>query len=862
MNIINKLTLRHLKLNRKRTIVTVIGVVLSVAMLTGVTTVAASARDMLVQFVISNTGNWHGVFRGVDLNKTAVFQDGETKDYMLVRDLGYASLEGVARSGKPYLFIREMDEKSMANLALNLVEGRLPEHSHELVISEHIWSNGGVRLELGDQLELNVGQRRSRDRILGQRDPFAGEGETLELELTREYTVVGIISRPGFEDPYAPSYTVISFLDGSSTGQVDVYVQFREVTLDIFRHARELASSAAMERNRDQAGNLYYDLDYNEELLALYGVTANENRSKTIYIFALTAIGVIMVGSVAMIYNAFSISVAERSRQLGLMSSAGATKLQKRNSVLLEGLFIALAGIPLGLVAGIGITGVAVKLASPLLAGVIDNATRLRLVVSPLSIWAALLCSALTILVSVWMPALRASRISPMDAIRQSRELKLSGKAVRTSWLTKRLLGFEAELALKNLKRNRRRYRSTVISLSLSVILFIAVNASVHYGMISAEMSSQDLNYDIMVRVVGSSPQEEHDFLNRVAVIDEVDDYVYEQNLTLTTLIDGNKVIFFDEADRINFGTADPFQFQVRLKSLNDEAFTAYARKAGAGSAAFASDQPAGIVVNLNRGYADKVVVETELIKAQAGDVLHLEDPSLENYTGEILIAALTDHVPMGTSVWTYRKSLTLIVPEHVFATILADLPQDVRVYRHLYINTRAPEVVEEKVRELLRDTSEEMLMGIHNQALTARRNKAYMTLVTAIAMGFIALMTAICVANIINTISTSIGLRRREFAMLKSAGMTPEGFNRMIKYESIFYGIKALSIGLPVSLAINYILYRGMREGFYFSFTLPWASYGVVVASVFIIVFTTMLYSSARIKRENIMDSLRDENM
>src|SRR5690606_13765846 len=126
----------------------------------------------------------------------------------------------------------------------------------------------------------------------------------------------------------------------------------------------------------------------------------------------------------------------------------------------------------------------------------------------------------------------------------------------------------------------------------------------------------------------------------------------------------------------------------------------------------------------------------------------------------------------------------------------------------------------------------------------------------------FIVLITAISIANILNTISTSISLRKREFAMLKSMGMTPKGFNKMINYESIFYGIKSLIYGLPLSIVCMLLIYKALGNSFSYSFTLPWLSILYVVVAVFLIVGTSMLYSSAKVKKENIIDALKQESI
>jgi putative ABC transport system permease protein len=136
------------------------------------------------------------------------------------------------------------------------------------------------------------------------------------------------------------------------------------------------------------------------------------------------------------------------------------------------------------------------------------------------------------------------------------------------------------------------------------------------------------------------------------------------------------------------------------------------------------------------------------------------------------------------------------------------------------------------------------------------------MMLMSVFTYGFIVLITAICMANIFNTISTSIALRKREFAMLKSVGMTPKGFSKMLNYESLFYGVKSLLYGLPLSIVIMYLIYNSVGYTFSYSFTLPWSSILFVIGAVFVMVISAMLYSSSKIKQDSIIDALKQENI
>ena len=115
--------------------------------------------------------------------------------------------------------------------------------------------------------------------------------------------------------------------------------------------------------------------------------------------------------------------------------------------------------------------------------------------------------------------------------------------------------------------------------------------------------------------------------------------------------------------------------------------------------------------------------------------------------------------------------------------------------------------------------------------------------------------------ANVFNTISTNVALRRREFAMLRSVGMTRGGMNRMMNYECLLYGFRALAFGLPLSALMTLFIYDTVGSSVSSTFQIPWSAVAVAVCSIFVVVFATMLYAMGRIKRENPIDALKNEN-
>ena len=504
MNIVNKLTLRHLKQNKRRTLITIIGVIISVAMVTAVATLAISFTDLMKRQSISDEGEWHVLYK--DVNKEqfeAIQQDEATKEVIISKDFGYAHLEDSQNENKPYLFIKAYNTLGFEKFPIELSTGRLPQTPDEVVISEAIATNAKVAYEIGDTLTLDIGDRfylEDMDLPLDQNNSLLtnsdelGEtelGETLEIKETATYTIVGTIRRPTWEPTWSPGYTLITYIDEDflrDNHTVNASVIVNKIKGSLFTDAEAFAEKNDIESIRT-----------NTNLLRYYGAIGNDSLRVTLYSLSTIIMIIIMIGSVSLIYNAFAISVSERSRHLGMLSSVGATNRQKKKSVFFEGAVIGLISIPIGILSGLAGIGITFYFINKMIQGALGVTEKLQVTVSLYSIAAACAVSIVTIFISTYLPAKKASKISAIDAIRQTEDVKLTGKAVKTSKVVRKIFGIEAEIGLKNLKRNKRRYQATVFSLVISIVLFLSVSFFTSNLKKSLNLSQDGANYDISI---------------------------------------------------------------------------------------------------------------------------------------------------------------------------------------------------------------------------------------------------------------------------------------------------------------------------------------------------------------------------
>jgi putative ABC transport system permease protein len=862
VNIVNKLTVRHLRKNKRRTLVTIIGVIISVAMVTAVMTLGVSFSDLLKRQAIANDGEWHVMYKDVNQEQVEeIKSDKETKKLALSSDLGYAPLEGSDNPYKPYLFIKAYSKDGFRQFPVELSEGRLPEKANEIVISDTIETNGKVKFTIGDKLPLNIGKRMFEEESgtkveLSQQDPLRmWEDKVNEQLIEKEkqtFTIVGVIKRASWEPTWAPGYTAITYMDESNLtdfDSVNAVVVLEKVKKSLFKHAKGLADNHGIKQ-----------LGFNTELLRYYGVTDNNGLKQTLNMLTTVIMSVIILGSVALIYNAFAISVSERARHLGMLSSVGATKRQKRNSVFFEGVIIGLISIPIGVLSGILGMGVTFWFINRLLEGALGISESLELTVTPYSIIGACLVSVITIFISTFIPARKASKITAIDAIRQTSDIKLTSKAVKTSWIVRRLFGLEAELGLKNLKRNKNRYRVTVFSLVISIVLFLSVSFFTDSLKKSLLLSQEGINYDIQISTSGDSIKNVAGLFANISTLPNVTGSSVMKRLDLVALVE-KEMVTDGIKDAINLeGGKAPYYLVIN--ALDAKSLKKYADQVGVEIEQLnKSDQLSGIVIDTisyEDGQTGKFV-QTKGIDTKIGDkidVLYEDFEAGKKFPlGNLKVAGVTDQLPMGVYS-TGPGGLNIIVSDQVMQQLVDDNLEE-NVQTDLFLNSSDPMRTQQEIEEM-----KERSISIYNVYQNRQRDEQLVMLMSVFTYGFIVLITAISIANIFNTISTSISLRKREFAMLKSVGLTSKGLNKLISYESIFYGLKALFYGLPVSIGIMYLIYKGTMNSFDYQFWIPWMSLGICFISVFVIVGSAMLYSIGKVKKDNIIDTLRQENI
>ena len=844
MNILNELTIKNLKLNKKRTIVTIVGIVLSVALICAVAGMVTSFQATLVNIAITDGGNRHLTIENVSKKDLKYFtNNSHVKSMYLSESFGYAKVDNINKY-KPYAYVVGYTKSAFDNTTLKLVSGRLPENNKEIIVS--VPFKNSAKVKIGDIISLDIGKRVCTDgTILNQSNPYyVEEGETdlcheyITDTSKHEYKIVGITERLNYniEGYSAPGYTLITKIDKASDN-INVSLLFKDA-----KYYKEYINNIANDNDLNK-----YNITLNDELLRWSGASLSDRTMNMLYAVAGVVIGIIILTSVFVIKNSFDIANQEKKKMYGMLSSIGATSKQIKKNVLHEGFILGLIGIPLGILSGIFADYILV-----IIINYIGNFNDVKFVFS-ISIWPVILSIILgvvTIYLSVVRAAKKSSKIAPIEAIRNNNEIKINSKKIKSSKIVDKLFGVGGDIAYKNLKRNKKRNRTTIISIVISVAVFISLSSFLSYGFKLTNQYYQDANYDIQLYLRDTNEEESKKIINDIIKMDNVSRYSIIRSMSM--IFDYKK--YYNEDVLEYFGGVK--DLSLRIMSVGEEEFKRILKENKISDTNF---DYKGLLIDKNifyqegsKNYKEVNLLDLNKFKTVTG--------SINNKDLNIEILKRIDNSLMGFQK-VYSETPTIIVSDEFYDYIVSNYNVNATDSRSLYIKSTDAEKLESLIKEYLLDENINNY-SLFNIETEAKAQRSLITLVAIFLYGFIIVISLIGVTNIINTISTNMNLRRREFAMLKSIGMTKNEFNKMINLESIMYSTKALIIGIPLGLLGSFAIYKAFANGSDYGFIFPWQAILIAIFVVYILVSLIMYFALRKTKSENIIDTIKDENI
>lgn len=948
MNLMKTLTLKNLKLNRKRTIVTIVGIILATALLSALVTLVSSFQYSMIEYQKQKDGDFHVKFSGVKMSELSEFKNNRNIESTFeTMGMGFAKLDGCKNEDKPYAYVMATDEAGFEKGCFNLIEGRMAKNEDEIVIPRHLRTNGRIDIKVGDEITLDIGKRydSSTESVIWENIAYEHEAETLTDTVTKQYKVVGIMERPGYgmEDYSAAGYTFVTYSDElaaidngtkSEASEADttltVYSRYTQkalrnkdaVTADIIGVDEKLfakANNSSVEMTAEESDrflkemeNAKYDIYINGYLISYECVFPIDGSFKALFTVAAVVALIIILTSVYCIKNSFNISITEKIRQYGMLASVGATRRQIKSSVKTEAAMLGVVGIPVGTLSGILASLILVKVVNALSAGWLNFALSFHTSLPALIL--AVILSIATIYFSATGSARRAAKVTPLEAIRNTKEIKIKSSKLKTPAIIGRIWGIGGVISYKNIKRNNKKYRTTVTSIVICSVTFIVISYFMSMTFRVVGMSYASADYNIGINMSCKKDIDIEKFSKLLSGIEGAEDYLVGAGYDFD--VDKPKYTKeYGEYCRQLYDDSEDVSQMFLITVLDDKSYDKYASDAGIKNA-----DTGAILVNkctfdvYNEKSSKYVKKEMELYKYKAGDTIrcgynvyddassddnaaegdtesstddnnaveggteistednsgYVDEETINNgvrKTVDVIIAGVTDKVPIGYK--GYSNTL-LFMNQKGFESLWGDGKNGNEI-KPGYASYSAY-VVAENADEY-QDTFEKETEGnpeysqisfyVSNLDKQMRDEKSLFTLLGVFAYGLIVVIALIGITNIINTLSTGMELRSREFATLRSIGMTDKQFVGMVRLESVFISVKALVIGVPLGILISYLLCVMMnRMDDAIIYEPPYKAIILCIVVVIMLIYAIMKLSMTKLRHNNIIETIKNENL
>lgn len=895
MKILNKLTVKNLKLNKSRTIVTIIGIMLSCALIMVVAGMAASAQQTMVNLHINMTGNYDLFVKGA--NKKIIDNaqaNRNVKDIYIKQNLGCAYLPQAKFDTKPYINVVAFNEKSFTDcFNVTLKEGRLPQNGNELVLSQSVIENSKADYKIGDTVALDLGKRvyASGDEIpLDDTDYFNDTNGTEKLVDTHKktYTVVGVFNKVSSSYFAADSISASSsaftlaeenadindlFISFTSDGEKDYITTSGEIlnlTGDDFESLKNNFEVYLENGDFDEA-------DINKDLLRYKGFALSDEYMRMLFSLAVIIIVIIAISSIFVIRNSFAISITEKTKLYGMLASIGATSKQIRHNVLFEGFVLGIIGIPAGILLGVGVIALLVVILNALLENMLNGISFVYAVPWWVAVISAVM-SAVIILFSTLSSAFRASKIAPITAIRGNNDIKINKnkrKSYKAPKFIKKLFGVGGEIAYKNLKRSKKKYRTTVISIIITVAMFISISTFIEYGLKIAGDHFKDMPYNITVHANDKLSYEEYENIYKRIIADTdinssikacgndygnivgLTDY-YTEDAKAAELPGGDLAYVFgvDNKSFKEYVTALGYNYDdVKDKALITNDFKYY-NSDNILIKGKEFDLPMNTVVKLYPNGTPSYT-EDDIKEIQKTDPDFVYNPDDYKSVDLVIYDTINKEVPgsIVSSIMSTQIEGSVLVSEDYFKKLFGE--DNDYTTRVIVIDSADPVNTVEYINNL--DIENLDVFNINEQK---EQMNAIVLIIAIFAYGFIIVISLIGITNVFNTINTNMRLRSKEFAMLKSIGMTKKEFNRMIRLESLFYGLKSLLIGVPLGLLGGYAIFKATGNTIMLDYSFPTMAVLISIVFVFFVVWLIMKISISKVNKQNIIETIRNDNI
>ncbi|MGH4124079.1 MAG: ABC transporter permease [Clostridium sp.] len=828
-----QLTGKYLKKNKKRTTLAIIGIMLSVALISTIGLFFKEMQVSQIENAINSGGAYHLAFQ-----KTNEKLISKIVNNPKVARSGLYNIGKEIKIGDKLLVnVITATDKALELFPYKAKTGRLPENQNEVAMEKWALSHIDKDAKVGNKIKVD----------------------------NKEYTLVGML-----ED------NVQNQLNGNGlilSKNNNINKQNAQLLVEISSKAN--LKTAVNELKQLGAKDTVTENSY---LLQMQGAGDSSSSLGGLYVTLAIIIGIVLISTIAVIYNSFQISVVERIKQFGLLRAVGTTPRQIRKIVLREATILSVIAIPLGLICSIiAIHGISIAFK---LIGA-DSVMPMKIFISHIVLYISAAVGLTAIYLSALVPAYFAGRISPLNAISGRTSITKEKIKRRKNRVIQRIFGFEGALAAKNIKRNRKRYRITVFSIVISVVLFVTFKSFMDMSLNISSNLNESKN--IHFTVVKSSGDGKENFINSkieddIKALKSVDKVyrVFNQYFFDMTISKNSEVKEIQDMKNIYIkGTLDGVEKTLMESSImiydvdSLEASKKYL-KSGNIDIEKLNTENGVILINKNRVHNEntKKTYVGPIADIKVGDEIDLQHDAFKQgesnkakvefgkgKVNKVKVMAILESETFDYS--GSQNGLKIITSEEMGKKLI-----DIKEIKPTNLNIVLKDVKNEDAAKIAIEAAikSNNSLTVINNIDNNRKEKSSILMVKILLYGFVLVVSLIGSVNIINTLTTNIILRKREFATLKSIGLTQKGLKKMIVLEGLLYGIVGAIYGSIIGCGISFMMFKSMGSVREMGWKMPWEAIAIAAVASIVIGYISVLSPLSRIKKENLIQAVRED--
>lgn len=885
MKIMNEYTYNMVRKNKRHTISILASITIASALLCSLCIFVNSIWQTRVDTTIEKTGYWQGEIGDLKGDKLEKLNNNAEVETIMIK--GPWEALKLSNTKRPYLLLRDGDKNfwNDMNMKNTLIEGKLPESPSEIAVSKLFFLDN-PSYKIGDELTIPVGNRMLGDEILKVQSN-KNANETFKETGVKKCRIVGKLDVSG--SSAFPGYVTMGYLDISDIKPEDkltVYLRFNH-PINIYKVLPQIAEDTGLVKN--EYGK--YPVSYNDELLMLYGISDMDTSSLqilAIIVAVLIVVTLAIMAFVLIIYNAFSLSANSRIKELSILKSIGASPGQIKYSVLYEGILLYLIQLPFGILIGYAFSNVVLSKVNEILS-VTEDYRKINIHFSWVVLLASIIISLITVLISAYIPARKISRVSAIDGISENTEVKVQHKLFKRKKkavlksnhksLLGKLFGIEGELAGTQFAFNKKSLKISIFSLSICFILTAGYISIISILNTVTSKNDEDFNHDMTVNLnIMDEPNEE--MIQRIMNLPESRDSVLSRKVKMSTFVNKS-----DESEEFRnaggfdsvvnrhgvLNEEDGYRILTNLVGLSDCSFKKYCNDIGTDyKKYYDGNETYGIVLDstFHENKNTKSLEKISLLNTKPSDNLILyekvEDDMDTDYNISVKVGDVIHDSPCDFGGGKYR--INVIVPMNTYKNIVENFDKKRQMeYSFITINLLVGDEKSMEAKEKLTKICDSYIGSDDFSISSLLEEKNHNELVQkAIRYGVYAVAIMIGTIGVVNAFSTiinNLNLRKREFAMLESIGLTPGGLNKMLSLEGTLFAFVPIIISIPIVLLICvFMLNLTHMSWSEFISVFPIGSILIYSLVIFGAIFLSYWISSRIIKKNNIIETIKDE--